>query len=175
MKKYLYLKKLLTKTELRMAHQYAIIRHKSNINGFDEAQTLLGETIFYGDPLMESLLEKLIPRVEKELGKPVWPTYSFLRVYNKFSSLKKHTDRPACEISISCTLGRDKDWPLYVGGEKIIIIPGDGLLYYGGKVEHWREEYEGDYQAQVFFHYVEKKGKHADEKFDKRQYLGIPK
>ena len=170
-----YIKKLLTKTELKMAHQYAIIRHKSNIDYFDVTQTVLGESFFYSDPLMELLLEKLVPRVEKELGKAVWPAYSFLRIYNEFSKLPKHTDRSSCEISISCTLGRDKDWPLYVGGKKIIIIPGDGLLYYGAKVEHWREEYEGDYQAQVFFHYVEKEGKHADEKFDRRQYLGLIK
>ena len=93
-KKYLYIKNLLTKTELKIAHKYSIIRHKSNINNFDETQTLLGETCYYSDPLMELLLEKLVPRVEKELGKSVWPTYSFLRVYNKFSKLEKHTDRP---------------------------------------------------------------------------------
>tara|TARA_R100001143_G_scaffold61381_1_gene62011 strand:- start:244 stop:765 length:522 start_codon:yes stop_codon:yes gene_type:complete len=170
-----YIKNLLTKTELKIAHQYALIRHKSEVHAFDETQTLLGETSYYADPLTELLLEKTVPRVEKELGKSVWPTYSFFRVYNKFSQLKKHTDRPACEISISCTLGGDKEWPLIVGGKKIIIHPGDGFLYYGGKVEHWREEYDGDYQAQVFFHYVEKEGKHADEKFDKRQYLGLSK
>jgi len=145
------------------------------MNSFDEAQTLLGETAFYSDPLMELLLEKVTPRVEKELGKPVWPTYSYLRVYNECSKLVKHTDRPACQVSVSCTLGRDKEWPLIVEGKKIIIHPGDGLLYYGEKVKHWREEYEGDYQAQVFFHYVEKKGKYADEKFDRRQYLGLKK
>ena len=174
-KKYLYIKKLLTKTELKIANKYAIMRHKANVNNFDQNQTLLGETAYYSDPLMEVLLEKLTSRVEKELGKSVWPAYSFLRVYNKFSRLEKHTDRPACEVSVSCTLGRDKDWPLIVEGKKIIIIPGDGLLYYGGKVKHWREEYEGDYQAQVFFHYVEKDGKYANEKFDKREYLGIIK
>jgi len=174
-KKYLYIKNLLTKTELKIAHKYAIIRHKSNINDFDETQTLLGETCYYSDPLMELLLEKLMPRVEKELGQPLWPTYSFLRVYNKFSKLEKHTDRESCEISVSCTLGRDKEWPLYVGNKKIVIHPGDGLLYYGGEVEHWREEYDGDYQAQVFFHYVKKDGKYANEKFDRRQYLGLSK
>ena len=44
MKKYLYLKKLLTKTELKMAHQYAIIRHKSNTNDFDEMVELISDS-----------------------------------------------------------------------------------------------------------------------------------
>jgi hypothetical protein len=40
-------------------------------------------------------------------------------------------------------------------------------------VEHWREKYtEGQWQAQVFLHYVDADGPHADQKYDKRESLG---
>ena len=53
--------------------------------------------------------------------------------------------------------------------------PGDGLVYKGCDVLHWREEFEGDFQAQVFLHYVNKNGKNAEWFRDKRQYWGETK
>lgn len=51
--------------------------------------------------------------------------------------------------------------------EKIIIIPGDGVLYKGMELGHAREEYiEGNWQAQVFLHYVDVNGKNAKHKYD---------
>ena len=41
-----------------------------------------------------------------------------------------------------------------VFGESVDVKPGDGVIYYGAKYEHWREEYDGDYCSQVFFHYI---------------------
>ena len=51
-------------------------------------------------------------------------------------------------------------------GKKINLKPGDGVIYQGCEVEHWREPYEGDYHAQVFLHYVDANGKYADHKGD---------
>jgi hypothetical protein len=173
-KKYIYIKNFLNLDELEIANNYSILKHKNNITEFDLLQTELGESAFYSDTLMEYFLEKKIDLIEKHLHKKILPTVSFLRFYNKFSSLKKHVDRNACEITVSCTLGADQDWPLIIEGEKIIIKPGDAVLYYGAKKTHWREEYLGDYQSQVFFHYVEKEGKFKEEKFDKRDSIGLP-
>jgi PKHD-type hydroxylase len=39
---------------------------------------------------------------------------------------------------------------------------------------HWREPYfEGKWQAQVFLHYVDQNGPHAEWKYDKRESLGV--
>lgn len=171
MKKYYYLKNFLSKEELDIAHQYSLIKHRANTESFD-LQTD-ADTSFYSDPLMELLLDKKTSIIEQTLNKKLWPTYSYLRVYHKFSSLEKHIDRESCEISVTCTLGRDKPWPIFLDGESIDILPGDGLLYFGAIHEHWREEFDGDYCSQVFFHYVDQEGKFKNFKYDNRQYLGL--
>ncbi len=169
--KFFYIKDFLTNEELEVAHKYSIYRHKNNTTDFDDKVN--GATRFYSDPLMEILLEKKLPLVEKIVNKKLFPTYSYLRFYHKYTDLKKHTDRNSCEISVTCTLGRDKSWPIFIDGESVDVKPGDGVLYYGAKYEHWREEYDGDYCSQVFFHYIDQEGKNKDFKFDKRQSLGF--
>ena len=55
----------------------------------------------YADPLMESLLEHLQPAVEQFTGLQLWPTYSYCRIYQHGDVLESHTDRIACEVSVS--------------------------------------------------------------------------
>jgi predicted 2-oxoglutarate/Fe(II)-dependent dioxygenase YbiX len=49
---------------------------------------------------------------------------------------------------------------------------GDAVLYQGMKKLHWREKFEGKWQAQVFLHYVDANGPNAHLKMDKRDNLG---
>jgi PKHD-type hydroxylase len=49
-------------------------------------------------------------------------------------------------------------------------------MYRGMDKWHWREPYfEGKWQAQVFLHYVDQNGPHAEWKYDKRESLGLSK
>ena len=49
---------------------------------------------------------------------------------------------------------------------------GDAVVYKGCELYHWREKYiEGQWQAQVFLHYVDANGPHAQEKYDRRNKL----
>jgi hypothetical protein len=60
-----------------------------------------------------------------------------------------------------------------MAGNKVNMQVGDAVLYRGMEVEHWREKYtEGQWQAQVFLHYVDADGPHADQKYDGREQLG---
>ena len=53
---------------------------------------------------------------------------------------------------------------------------GDAVMYRGCDIYHWREAYkEGKWQAQVFLHYVDQNGPHAEWKYDKRESLGMSK
>jgi PKHD-type hydroxylase len=46
---------------------------------------------------------------------------------------------------------------------------GDAVIYYGMDKHHWREKYtEGQWQTQVFLHYVDAEGEHTEWIFDKR-------
>jgi hypothetical protein len=138
-----------------------------------------GTPAIYSDPQMERLLEDLAPMVEKAASISVYPTYSYLRVYKHGDQLKKHKDRPACQISLSLSLGYDPNepWPIWVdsgsGPLDVRLKKGDALMYRGMDVLHWRDNFMGNYAAQVFLHYVDQHGPHRDWRFDRRPTLGF--
>lgn len=131
----------------------------------------------YGDPMMEGLLSKLLPTVEKVSGLELFPTYSYLRVYKDGDALGRHTDRPSCEISLSLCLGYHGPgpWPIWIEGPRGVVSvsleAGDGLVYRGIECPHWRSPFEGSSLAQVFLHYVDQRGPYSQWKFDKRSSL----
>jgi hypothetical protein len=131
----------------------------------------------YGDLIMDGLLASLQKDIELAAGIGLFPTFSYLRVYKCGDILKRHTDRPAAEISVSLCLGyeAEKAWPICIEGprgpSRVSLEPGDALLYRGMDCPHWREAFTGKLLAQVFLHYVDKNGPHASWKFDKRASL----
>ena len=133
----------------------------------------------YADTLMESILLHLQPTMEQITGLSLLPTYSLLRIYETGAVLTRHTDRQACEISSSLTIGCDapEPWALWLESRQqsrsIMLCPGDMLVYKGREVPHWRERFEGDYWTQAFFHYVDANGPLASYKFDGRPCPGF--
>ena len=141
----------------------------------------------YGDPFMDTLLLLLNGRMNEFTGLELIPTYSYWRFYEKGDDLKKHTDRESCEISTTIPLGYDisnvedksYSWSIYVENNKGETIeaplrPGDLLIYKGCELNHWRNEFKGLHQAQVFLHYNNKNGP-FNHLYDNRPNLGIPK
>lgn len=135
----------------------------------------------HGAQIFDNVLAYCLPYFEKACGIELLPTYSYARLYEPGEELLNHVDREACEISATITLGFDGNvWAIYMGDDenksnpaKIEMNVGDAVLYKGMEKYHWRETYsEGKWQAQVFLHYVDKNGKYADWKFDKRKNLG---
>jgi len=171
--KYKVLKNFLTKEETLLFTNYCRIKHRLNTNSFDEVQNNNGDTYFYGDPLMEALMVSKLELMKKETGLELLPTYAFWRMYTMFADLKKHKDRPACEISVTVMLGSDGNkWPIYMDGKSIELEPGDATIYLGCDVEHWRDEFKGDWHAQTFMHYVDKNGPYREWFKDKRSFYG---
>jgi len=136
----------------------------------------------YADVVMETLLETLRAKMEKETGYKLNETYSYARLYKPGDVLPRHKDRYSCEVSTTLKLGGDP-WPLYLdptgktggAGIKVELEPGDMLLYSGCDLEHWREAFTGKDCAQVFLHYNDSKKKTAKvNKFDNRPLLGLP-
>ena len=150
----------------------------------------------YGDMFMETLMMKVLPVMQQHTEMNLMPCYTYTRIYKKGDKLRRHSDRPSCEISTTLHLGGDP-WPIFldptgtksvVNEEKEIHKPnapkgisidlevGDMLVYSGYELEHWREPFEGETCAQVFLHYNNIDGPFGTEnKFDKRPVLGIPK
>jgi len=149
----------------------------------------------YADFVMETLLVKMLPVMKENTGLDLIPTYSYARAYKKGDELKRHKDRPSCEISTTLNLGGDK-WSIFIDptgsdnvideyknihkpnapkGEEVVLEVGDMLVYSGCELEHWREPFEGSVCGQVFLHYNHLNGKFADSnKFDNRPMLGLP-
>ena len=150
----------------------------------------------YADPAMETLLMKVLPRMQQETGLELVPTYSYARIYKRGDILKRHKDRPSCEISTTLNLGGDP-WSIFIDGTgsdnvidehnnihkpnepkgtEVMLNVGDMLVYSGCELEHWREPFEGNVCGQVFLHYNHVNGPFSvKNKFDGRPILGIPK
>lgn len=137
----------------------------------------------YGAEIFDRLLEEMTPVFEKTTGRTLIPTYSYARKYSNGEELKPHTDRPACEVSATITLGFDGDiWPIYMADsdkkESAVAVKmkvGDGVIYNGCEKHHWRDAFEGEYQYQVFLHYVDANGPNVEHKYDKRECLSHKK
>jgi len=149
----------------------------------------------YADLVMEVLLVELMPLMQKMTDLKLTPNYSYARIYKKGDVLHRHKDRFSCEISTTLNLGGDP-WPIYLDptgkdyvidpyknimkpnapkGIKILLQPGDMLVYKGNELEHWREPFEGEECSQVFLHYNNIKTKGSTENlFDTRPHLGLP-
>ena len=128
----------------------------------------------YADHVMETLLMKVLPKMQQETGLELVPTYSYARIYKRGDILRRHKDRPSCEISTTIHLGGDP-WSIFVEGTEVMLDVGDMLVYSGCELEHWREPLEGNTCAQVFLHYNHVNGPFAKEnRFDKRPMLGLP-
>ena len=149
----------------------------------------------HGLSQFDKLLEGLTNAVSEAAGKRLVPTYSYARMYVTGETLPKHRDRPACQYSVTLCLGMDsKPWPIFMAPQSDIssgapwvtedgrteymgepssvsLGVGDAVLYLGMDMVHYREAFEGQWQAQVFLHWVDADGDHLDQKYDGRVKL----
>jgi hypothetical protein len=167
---------------------FLYLKETRNISNHDQSWGKLSDTqipdtyCHYGDPTMDSLLEWVNPLMSKTTGLDLIPCYSYARIYKYGDELKRHKDRPACEISCTMNLGGD-NWPIFLepSGEKdkegisVLLNPGDILIYRGQLLEHWREPFQGYECCQVFLHYNDRNGPFGESNlYDKRPMLGLP-
>ena len=173
-KKYIVIKNAISKELSDFIYNYFLMKRRVANILFKEKYISPYETFFgtwndpqvintyshYGDIVMETLLLKLNDLMNKKTKLTLYPTYSYARLYKNGDILKKHMDRFSCEISTTMNLGGEL-WPIYLKDtknqvKKIILKPGDMLIYRGTELEHWREPFEGNDCAQVFLHYNNK-------------------
>jgi len=138
---------------------------------------------------METLLQRVKPIMEEHTDLKLLETYSYARLYKKGDVLARHKDRISCEISTTLNLGGD-EWPIYLdptgktatdpatvaieAGIKVILKPGDMLIYAGCDLEHWREEFKGENCGQVFLHYNIDNELNRANIYDGRPFVGLP-
>ena len=147
---------------------HVLMRHGDldPLRGDDQVPS--AKAILSHDLMFETLQERLWPTIEHIVREKLMPTYAYARLYSNGDILEKHSDRPACEVSVTIQLGRSHhySWPIYMGGRRFDLSEGDGIIYPGFHVEHWRNVCAGPedyYSGQVFLHYVKKNGEFTSE------------
>jgi hypothetical protein len=181
--------------------KYGVIQDKGQGNFFGTWKEALIPNTFskYGDPVIETLLMKLLPVMRKITQRNLIPCYGYVRVYKKGDELVRHFDRESCETSCTLHLGGDP-WKIFIDpsgacgvkkiisaskvivkkkpnkGISLVMKPGDMLAYCGQVMEHWREPFKGNVHAQTFLHYNDQDGPHGVKNlYDGRAMIGLPK
>jgi hypothetical protein len=138
-------------------------------------------------PPMLQFLWGLTPAMRELTGRDLLPTYNYFRLYRKNDICRIHSDREACEHSLSLTLGYSDGlpWPFEIGVEPIAepgpiendfagaphtavaMQPGDAVLYRGVQHRHGRATPSPNrWSAHMFLHWVDRDGPHAAHAFD---------
>jgi len=136
-----------------------------------EEQQVNGSLARYSHPKYKFIHSQIRLKLEKILGKKLYNTYYYDRFYFPGQELTKHTDRDACEISVTIHISSSlkECWPIWIETpdkeeRSICLNAGDGMIYKGCERPHWRDPMPGkkkswwnkkeDYYHQIFFHYV---------------------
>jgi hypothetical protein len=136
-------------------------RMDQNVHSADtKDHQALGAPSWYG--LHWDLLEDCMETISAQTGIDVIPTYDYSRIYYKGHELVKHRDRPACEVSVTVNLcNKGGTWDFHWDGGSVAMNEGDGVVYPGMEVCHWRLPNPAEMTHQVFLHYVDANGPHA--------------
>jgi hypothetical protein len=137
---------------------------------------------------MMTFLWGLTPRMRQATGCDLLPTYAYFRAYQQGDLCRVHSDRYACEHSLSLTLayGDDQPWALSVATERtepgggvaddfgsqlfgsVAMRPGDGVAYQGTHHRHGRiTPNPNSWSAHLFLHWVDRDGPYKDHAFDR--------
>ena len=140
-------------------------------------------------PPMATFLWGMTPTISALAGCELLPTYAYFRVYQEGDVCRVHSDREACEHSLSLMLelADDRPWPLDIGRQRIDNPPalvgedfgseeyaslpmraGDAVLYRGVHYRHARlQPNPNRWSAHLFLHLVNSNGPHAAHAFDR--------
>jgi hypothetical protein len=142
-------------------------------------QQVNGSLARYNHPKFKYTHSQIRLKLQKILGEKLYNTYYYDRFYFAGQRLYRHTDRDACEISLTYQISSNskEPWPICFetpkGEEKYVLLnDGDAVLYKGCERDHWREplpsnlslidkikrKKDDTYHHQVFFHYVRANG-----------------
>jgi len=178
-RRYLLVKGILPQTILEyLKAYYAILLANNRFCKDSECPLSLS---LGGDAALDAVLEWIRPEVSRLVGFDLAPTYSYTRRYARGEVLTRHTDRAACEISVTASIQIPKGAgpsvvrlkPPNFDETKVEMFEGDGCVYAGTEVEHWRERFRVGGYIQLFLHFIAKHGRnYPKQMFDGRECLG---
>ena len=159
---------------------------------YDKDETQVpGSFSVYNNPKYREI-HRLVRRVVQNILEiDLHPTYFYERFYYAGQELKRHSDRPACEISVTLQISTNLKEPWDIWFQKpdgketsIKMKSGDAVIYKGCEREHWRLPMKSNYNKlqnkfrtfrkkeddtylhQIFFHYVDAQGPYVHYAYD---------
>jgi hypothetical protein len=142
---------------------------------------------------MLAFLWGLTPTMNQLTQRELLPTYSYFRVYRENDVCWVHSDRFACEHSLSLTLGYsdNKPWSFEIGRDRLTharpvetsfqedayntvdMQVGDAVLYQGVVYRHGRVSPNPNrWSAHLFLHWVDSAGPYRQHAFDGKAMPG---
>jgi hypothetical protein len=132
---------------------------------FGDAQTP-GRFIAYDEPVTKYVHHQLARTISDIAQRRVVPSYNYLAFYQGGATLDPHTDREACEYTVSLCIDATPDphthgaWPLQLqtpeGSVSVTLGIGDALLFRGRILTHWRDQLAAGYtSSSILFHFVD--------------------
>jgi hypothetical protein len=117
------------------------------------------------DGLTYFFQQQLTGVISEIAGERLKPSFAFFASYRPGSDLKPHRDREQCHYAMSVLLDHDQaddvsSWPIYVqppGAPEAVPVNvglGDGLLYFGQEVLHYRYPLPHGYSTLWFLFWV---------------------
>jgi len=129
----------------------------------------------HNEPMSRFIHYECLPLIEKIVGKPMKPTYTYLSAYVNGAELPQHTDRPDCEYTVSFVVDKPvgSNWNIYVHKpqqqikykgrydekppldecEPVDCDAGGLMLFQGTDHIHFRNKLEFDYYNVLLLHY----------------------
>lgn len=129
----------------------------------------------HNEPMSRFLHYEVLPLIEKIVGKPLKPSYTYLSAYVKGADLPPHTDRADCEYTVSFIVDKPENynWNIYVHKisqpvkhkgryeetpplEECVPVDcnaGGLMLFQGTDHIHFREKLEKDFYNILLLHY----------------------
>lgn len=138
---------------------------------------------------MATFLWAVTPVASRVAECELLPTYAYFRIYQQGDICRVHSDRHACEhsLSIALALSDERAWALSIGrqqregpttevapdfgSEEFASLPmsaGDAVMYKGVAHRHGRlEPNPNRWSAHLFLHWVDANGPHREHAFDR--------
>lgn len=132
----------------------------------------------YGDTYFEHILFTMLPIISNVTKIDLVPQYSYARIYRSGETLRLHTDRPECEVSVTICAGYNysTQWPIYFetssGTHEVTMEPGDAAIYMGCDIPHWRKTFQvtsDEWHVQLFLHYTNAHGPYKSLYLDRKK------
>lgn len=145
---------------------------------------------------MLSFLWGMTPMMSALTQRELLPTFCYFRIYRQGDVCRVHSDRPACEHSLSMTLAYSDGipWALEFAAERtyaqgpiessfanggpdgaVEMQPGDAVLYQGVNYRHGRTTPNPNrWSAHIFMHWVDGEGQYKHQGFDSEPASPMP-